>query len=336
MFSLINTVFKYSKDPTGEGTQEDPTGEGTQEDPTGEGTQEDPTGEGTQEDPTGEGTQEDPTGEGTQEDPTGEGTQEDPTGEGTQEDPTGEENRLKSCINECILLYKNNKVSLYKSNVNFLKNIPIWSYQRNINNIHINNLLQELKIKRHFIGTFKIIKCDNNIRLIDGQHRYYSILEMLKEDENFNMDIFLEIYETDSFDSELSKELFINSNNVLNIKEADNPSNITSSIIKNLENLFPNIMKEVSEQKKRCNKPYINKRLLYQHLKLYIEKNTTFTKEEIINKIISKNIEYSHSSYYWINSGNIKDRISLNTREKAVELKCYLGLKDINIWLNEI
>ena len=291
MFSLINTVFKYSKDPTG-GVQEDSTG-GAQEDSTG-------------------------------------GAQEDSTEDETRE------NKLKSCINECILLYKNNKVSLYKSNVNFLKNIPIWSYQRNINNIHINSLLQELKIKRHFIGTFKIIKCDNNIRLIDGQHRYYSILEMLKEDENFNMDIFLEIYETDSFDSELSKELFINSNNVLNIKEYDNPSNIASSIIKKIENLFPNIMKEVSEQKKRCNKPYINKRLLYQHLKLYIEKNTTSTKEEIINKIISKNTEYSHSSYYWINSGNIKDRISLNTREKAVELKCYLGLKDINIWLNEI
>ena len=323
MFSLINTVFKYSKDSTG-GVQEDSTG-GVQEDSAG-GVQEDSAG-GVQEDSTG-GVQEDSTG-GAQEDSTG-GAQEDSTEDETRE------NKLKSCINECILLYKNNKVSLYKSNVNFLKNIPIWSYQRNINNIHINSLLQELKIKRHFIGTFKIIKCDNNIRLIDGQHRYYSILEMLKEDENFNMDIFLEIYETDSFDSELSKELFINSNNVLNIKEYDNPSNIASSIIKKIENLFPNIMKEVSEQKKRCNKPYINKRLLYQHLKLYIEKNTTSTKEEIINKIISKNTEYSHSSYYWINSGNIKDRISLNTREKAVELKCYLGLKDINIWLNEI
>ena len=237
---------------------------------------------------------------------------------------------------DCVLLYKNDKVSFYKANVNFLKNISIWSFQRSVNNLHINSLVEDLRNKNHFIGTFKMIKCNNDIRLIDGQHRYYSILEMLKEDEDFDMDIFLEIYETDSFDSDLSKELFVNSNNVLNIKEADNPSNIATAIIKHLETLFPNTLKEVSENKKRCNKPYINKRILYQSLKLYIEKNQQFTKEEIINKIILKNTEYSHTSYYWTTSVNPKDRISLHMRAKAEELKCYIGLKDINSWLDEL
>jgi hypothetical protein len=256
-------------------------------------------------------------------------------------DETDTEEKEESCISndetsDCVLLYKNDKVSFYKANVNFLKNISIWSFQRNVNNLHINSLVEDLRNKRHFIGTFKMIKCNNDIRLIDGQHRYYSILEILKEDEDFDMDIFLEIYETDSFDSELSKELFVNSNNVLNIKESDNPSNFALSIIKNLETLFPNTMKEVSENKKRCNKPYINKRLLYQNLKLYIEQHPQFTKEEIINKIILKNTEYSHTSFYWTTSVNPKNKISLHMRAKAEELNCYLGLKDINILLDEL
>ena len=115
------------------------------------------------------------------------------------------------------LMYEDDNVKYYSSDVrDFIPNIKLWSSQRSINFKHVEELIKCLKIKNHFIGTFKVIRDkENNIRLIDGQHRFEAIKKIMENDSSFNMNIIIELYETDSMDSDYTINLFKEANSCM-------------------------------------------------------------------------------------------------------------------------
>ena len=92
-------------------------------------------------------------------------------------------------------MYEDDNVKYYSSDIrDFIPNIKLWSSQRSINFKHVEELVKCLKKKNHFIGTFKLISDkENNIRLIDGQHRFEAIKKIMENDSSFNMNIIIEL-----------------------------------------------------------------------------------------------------------------------------------------------
>ncbi len=228
------------------------------------------------------------------------------------------------------LMYEDDNVKYYSSDIrDFIPNIKLWSSQRSINFKHVEELIKCLKIKNHFIGTFKLIRDkENNIRLIDGQHRFEAIKKIMENDSSFNMNIIIELYETDSMDSDYTINLFKEANSCLNVKETDLPNIIANKIIKNLCEKFPNMIIDILDGK-RCNRPRINKRELYLNLKNYAHVSHK-TEEEILEQILVKNNAYG-----------LRSRQTFKNATKIMYDKCketglYLGL-DLNFeWINYI
>ena len=228
------------------------------------------------------------------------------------------------------LLFENDKVKYYKTTAKELidSGILIWSGQRPLNRDHIMSLARQFNREEHVIGTFKLVLSENNeIRLIDGQHRYLALKEILNLEPDFNCDIFIEIYKTDRLESNNTYRLFQNANNVLNVKYEDMANKNALSIIDKLTTRFKPMIKDI-EIGKRCSRPYINKRLLFEKLK------KTFTEYDINEEFLYENILKQNENY----KNNMIKIIDLapSSIKKCIDSDCYLGFDKNFDWLDEI
>ena len=227
-------------------------------------------------------------------------------------------------------MYEDENVKFYATDArDLVPNIKIWSTQRSINQDHVKELINNLKNHNHFIGTIKVVRDElNNIRIIDGQHRFCAIKKLIEKDSKFNMNIILELYETDNLDSEKTMNLFHEANSCLNVSKNDMPNVIANSIVRNLCQRFPKMIIEVKEDK-RCNRPRINKRELYLKIKNYVSE-TSRNESDILEQIFEKNNDYG-----------CRGRQTFKNTTTQMFQKCkdsglYLGL-DLNFeWLNKI
>ncbi len=229
-------------------------------------------------------------------------------------------------------LYEDYNVKYYSTDArDFIPNIKLWSTQRSVNQEHVQDLIKNLKTHNspHFIGTFKIIRDkEGNKRLIDGQHRYYAIKKIMSENSKFNMNLIVELYETDHLDSERSINLFQEANSCLNVSKNDMPNILANNIIKNLSIRFKGMIIDVKDGK-RCNRPRINKRELYLKLKTYIQE-TLKNEDEILQQIVSINNDYG------CHGRQTFKKTTTEMFEKCKNSGWYLGL-DLNFeWLNKI
>ena len=134
------------------------------------------------------------------------------------------------------LIFENNSVKYYKTDVKkFINNIEIWCGQRQLEKEHVMSLARQFTREEHVMGTFKLVRSNtNNIRLIDGQHRYFALKEIIKIQPNFNCDIIIELYDTDTLESKNTLRLFEKANNVLNVKSEDTPNKSALAIVEKL------------------------------------------------------------------------------------------------------
>jgi hypothetical protein len=228
------------------------------------------------------------------------------------------------------MMYEDDYVKFYSSDArDFIPNIKLWSSQRSVNQKHIDELVECLKKRNHFIGTFKIVRDkQKNMRLIDGQHRFLAIKKMMEHDSSFNMNIVIELYETDNLDSDYTINLFKEANLCLNVSDADLPNIIANKIIKKLCDQFPNMIIDIKDGK-RCNRPRINKREFYMKLKEYIQE-THKTEDEVLQQILAKNIDYG------LRGRQTFKQASIAMFEKCKETGFYLGLDHNFEWMNYI
>ena len=227
------------------------------------------------------------------------------------------------------LLFENPNVKFYLTQAKvFSNNIEIWAGQRPLHIEHIKMLAREFTREGHVIGTFKVVRSsEGKLRLLDGQHRIHAIKEILKIQPNFECDIFIELYETDRLESSLTLRLFQKANNVLNVKPEDMPHKSALSIVDKLSTRFKLIFKDI-EDGERCNRPYINKRKLYDKLKRAFQQHDI--DEDCLYKQILEHNEFNRKTKLEI--------IDLSTASinKCKQSGCYLGFdKDLS-WLDDI
>jgi hypothetical protein len=225
------------------------------------------------------------------------------------------------------LIFENAHVKLYVTRAKkFVTTVKVWIGQRPLNRDHVMKLAKEFTKQGHVMGTFKVVRSeDGKIQLLDGQHRVSAINEILKLQPEFNCDLIIELYETDRLESNSTLKLFEKANNVLNVKPEDISHKSALSVVDKLSSQFKLVFKDV-EDGKRCIRPYIDKRKLFEKLKKAFEDHD-IDEDSLYRQIMERN-EY--------NKKNLQDVADLarSSIDKCKVSGCYLGLE--KYWMEEI
>ena len=94
------------------------------------------------------------------------------------------------------LLHTNsNGVKLYVTNCRTLfPNTCPWDFNRPIDKTHVDKLKKIVLKKGYLEGYFDILKCDNKLSIVNGQHRYKAIIEIMEDEPNFDLDIYCNVH----------------------------------------------------------------------------------------------------------------------------------------------
>lgn len=207
-----------------------------------------------------------------------------------EEDDEEEDDEFVDCMDSKYVIYENDKVKYLMAPVRKIIHLTNWAEQRKLNKDHITNLVNNLKKGDDIIGSFKVIvDKKKRYRLVDGQHRIKALKTIMKSDGKYNYDALIELRKVKDIDSEEASNLFKNSNNVLNVEYKDMPNLMAMKIIDRLVKDFPKMIKEPKEGKS-CNKPYINKKNLYEDLKGILE-GSDIKEDRFYNNLIEVNNE---------------------------------------------
>lgn len=232
-------------------------------------------------------------------------------------------------LNNC--LHKNEYVSYYVTDArDLVPEVNNASFQRNVDQDHVNKLTEELKKSNHCVGTFKAVKYDNTLELIDGQHRILALQNIMKDDALFNPELFLEVYTI--IENSAKREWFNRANNVKNFTEEDlsnNMDDIVDQVIEHLKQQFQGNIKPAKVTGATLKRPNMNEQELTRKLKECVLKNNYKDALVIQNKIIQLNQEYG------LKSCNFFD-CTKNQHNNAKKSGCYIGLVKNMEWIDKL
>ena len=223
-------------------------------------------------------------------------------------------------------LYKRqDKVKIYASSCRTLfPNLSPWDYNRPIDENHKLKLKEIILKKRFLEGYFDIIKCDDNLAIVNGQHRYSAILDIMKEDHLFDMEIFCNVHEVKGFDSEEATKIFLSTNNIKNVKLSDNPQKKLMNVCERLMKQFPDGIK--SNKSETATLHRIDKKELYNTMQMNEKlSNDDMSEDDLYDKMIVINNKLSLKPYKDL----FKSKSSRNIKmwEGAHKSGFFIGLK---------
>ncbi len=197
----------------------------------------------------------------------------------------------------------------------FVPHVRSWASQRSLNEGHVKQLTAQLRKSKRVIGTFKIVIApDSTIRCIDGQHRVSALFEIMNADSSYDIPIVIEAYDVPAIESGETAELFRDANNTLNVSEHDMPDIGAQLVLKALMVEFPGFIVDPKTTTSRVNRPRINKRELYAHLKDLVK---DFTWKSVLDDIRHVNTRLGLS--------RSKPCCTTKAFEKAKQAGFYLG-----------
>lgn len=235
---------------------------------------------------------------------------------------------------------ENDNSSLYK--IDFRTLITIighWSYNRPLKKEHINDLYKNIK-NNNISWVFSAVKekDNDNIYLIDGQHRLEAIKKIIDEDIDMKINkyLYVNIYSVDNIDEDFEyiKELFIKINFNSPLENFQFPSSFSAKLIKEIIK-DPVLSKGISTNPKThsAHQPMIHKKTLNEILNIShsiikdIDINLIITNLKIANNRLS--IMTFDDIYFNCNKTDIEK--NKNNWNKAKEIGFFLGLKDCNL-----
>ena len=212
----------------------------------------------------------------------------------------------------------------------FILNVLPWSCQRGLNEDHVNSLVESIKRRKTIIGTFKVIRNqEQEIRCIDGQHRTEALKKIMENDAKFNCSILVEVYEVEGFESEEANEYFKDANCVLNMVNC-NPNTIVQSVLKKLDVEYPGMFVDKKEGQ-RCNRPYIKRK----NFVLQMNKFVMNYDEDVIVECIKR---LNNKIGMW--SIDVRDKkvgkFRPTTLDKVKKSGFYIGLYSDFKWVDEL
>lgn len=249
----------------------------------------------------------------------------------------------KKLFKECFQF--NNKLTCLISFNDLLSQIIIKpGEQRIVDKDKVNEIveLQDKYYKKNkcfnFLGLINIHCCieNNNNYLVDGQHRYYAIEELYKQ--NYNELVRIEIVIVKTMSELKFNYTMINKNTEL----PEFPESINKDIPKKIAQYFFNKYDGVWKSKGRPNRPYIHKNRFQEAIGYLVLKLPNKNIEQIKQYIINKNNEMKEWSIESYISKIRKIKKWGDYKKKSDKFQFWLGMYNqtseeyIYQWVQEI
>lgn len=228
----------------------------------------------------------------------------------------------------------------------FIPNVTGWAYNRNIDMVHVENIKKDLLNMNfpHLIGSFKIVKTmddSQSPKLLDGHHRKAALDLILHENDQFDMDIDVDVYyvsDVDQCDQEI-RELFIKANSNRNVDAKDIPDILVMLVVEKMIQRWPKNIKV--DDNKGAMRPNITKRDLVSHLKpiLSNESFSTDDAEMIFQKILEINNRIRLTPFKTLFGKSNPAEKKVRCMNKASETNFFLNMDckmSIDVWVKEL
>ena len=176
-------------------------------------------------------------------------------------------------------------------------NIQHWYYNRPLNKDHVQSLVAVSLDKKCLEGVIDILESEEDeLCVVNGQHRVESIKEISKKDDKFNQLLIVNVHPVKSFESEEAEKIFLATNNIQNVEMRDRPQKKLQNICKRMIERYPNGITKNPSGKANLHRMDIKE--LYNVL----QRNDTFLDENnsedyLFEKLVELNIEISNMSY---------------------------------------
>ena len=133
-------------------------------------------------------------------------------------------------------------VKVYASDSKQLvSNIQHWYYNRPLNKDHVQSLVAVSLDKKCLEGVIDILESEEDeLCVVNGQHRVESIKEISKKDDKFNQLLIVNVHPVKSFESEEAEKIFLATNNIQNVEMRDRPQKKLQNICKRMIERYPN------------------------------------------------------------------------------------------------
>lgn len=209
-------------------------------------------------------------------------------------------------------------------------NIVSWAYNRNVDDEHARKLQDDLLAMQypHFVGSIKVV-CDSedslNFRLLDGQHRVMALMNIMKTNQSFDMDLDVDVYFTNNEDPEMTVcELFLKANNNKNVSDSDIPDRKIIEIVELCLKFWPDNIK--TDDTKLARRPNIHKRQLYTSIKAVMDKHPDWTPKQWTRRIFEMNEQMRMKPLVEMFGTATPTRTQLATYERARKSDFFLNL----------
>lgn len=191
---------------------------------------------------------------------------------------------------------------------------------------------QDMYFKAHkrfnFLGTINIHCCKetNKNYLVDGQHRYYAIKELIEKHKYKNQLVTIELVNVDTLDDLRENFNLINQNTKMPKFPKDLNKSIIEKVSSKLFDDYPNIWSSSTRpQKPNINQTYFQEGVAFLFNKLNLIFGRELSESELLTIILDKNKELSKKDL-----SKIPHLSKLKTKDKIID-KCekanfYLGI----------
>ena len=208
-----------------------------------------------------------------------------------------------------------------------IPNIIPWQYNRKLDDNHVEDLKNIILKKESFEGNIDILKCGDELCIVNGQHRVKALQNIMDQDSSFTMEVIVNLHNVSSFDSSEANDIFNATNNTKNVETRDRPDIKLQNICNRLIDKFPKGIKNNPTGKATLHR--MDKKQFYN----LIQYNDSFNDENnsedyLFNKIVELNTKLSNQSFEELFNTKRTSKQRRKLYDGAVKDGFYLGLKD--------
>ena len=216
-------------------------------------------------------------------------------------------------------------VKVYASNSKqLIPNIQHWYYNRPLNSEHVQSLIEVSLDKKCLEGVIDILESeDEELCVVNGQHRVESIKEISKKDDKFNQVLIVNVHPVKSFESDEAEKIFLATNNIQNVEMRDRPQKKLQNICNRMVERYPNGITRNPSGKANLHRMDIKELYnILQYNDTFLDENNS--EDYLFEKLIELNIELSNMSY---------EDIFRSKRKTEKKDKLYSGAHKDNFYL---
>ena len=207
-----------------------------------------------------------------------------------------------------------------------IPNIIPWQYNRKLDDNHVEDLKNIILKKESFEGNIDILKCGDELCIVNGQHRVKALQNIMDQDSSFTMEVIVNLHNVSSFDSSEANDIFNATNNTKNVETRDRPDIKLQNICNRLIDKFPKGIKNNPTGKATLHR--MDKKQFYN----LIQYNDSFNDENnsedyLFNKIVELNTKLSNQSFEELFNTKRTSKQRRKLYDGAVKDGFYLGIK---------